>query len=452
MKKSTQLCSLILAMLFANTTTYAEKPAVEPQGWLFKSINDNDLDIKVTGWVQASIADSNHGGQLTPATIFRRDDGVTLDQAAIMIEKKVESNIVSRVGAFPGPMPKEFDWGFNITGMYGADNFFFRTYGLDEDWGSNKVGNFGSSDMYATLTQAYAELYLPVLGGSNLMVGLFHTPLANEIGFALPAPAPTTFYTHPYSFIHGPAKHVGALWSSHIFNESDSAKLSYELGAVRGYNNLQDPNKDWDVIANLRWRSKDFSTWVDFENIYGNGADDSFTKCGCGSPIPASSELAQDDQLTRYQSYLTVTKFLDPKNIVSAEASYGYQEKALLTDVFNEQPFGIPANGGKDASWHGINVSYSHLFSPQLSSAIRAEYFDTDGAHVLIPYDGIYKAVTANMTWNPKPYLRVRPEIRYDWYSGGRTPFAAPSNTLPPLLNGTEDDQLSYSLDLTFFF
>ncbi|EQA2697907.1 outer membrane beta-barrel protein [Acinetobacter baumannii] len=452
MKKSTHIRSLMLAMLFAHATTHAEEPASEPQGWLFKSVNENDLDIKVTGWVQASIADSNHGGQLTPATIFRRDDGVTLDQAAIMVEKKVESNIVSRVGAFPGPMPQEFDWGFNITGMYGADNFFFRTYGLDDDWGSNKVGNFGSSDMYATLTQAYAELYLPVLGGSNLMVGLFHTPLINEIGFALPAPAPTTFYTHPYSFIHGPAKHVGALWSSHILNEPGSATLSYELGAVRGHNNLQDPNKDWDVIANLRWRSKDFSTWVDFENIFGNGADDSFAKCGCGSPIPASSELAKDKKLNRYQSYLTVTKFLNPKNSVTAEASYGYQEKALLADVFNAEPFGVPANGGKDASWQGINVSYKHNFNPQLSSAIRAEYFDTDGVHVLVPYDGIYKAVTANMTWNPKPYLRVRPEIRYDWYSGGSKPFASPHHTLPPLINGTEDDQLSYSLDLTFFF
>ena len=452
MKKSTQIRSLMLAMLFANATTHAEELKPEPQGWLFKSVNENELDIKVTGWVQTSIADSNHGGQLTPATIFRRDDGVTLDQAAIMVEKKVNSNLVSRVGGFPGPMPEEVDWGFNITAMYGADNFFFRTYGLDDDWGSNKVGNFGSSDMYASLTQAYAEIYLPVLGGSNLMAGLFHTPLANEIGFPLPAPAPTTFYTHPYSFIHGPAKHVGALWSSHIINKPESSKLTYELGAVRGYNNLQDPNKDWDVIANLRWRSKDFSTWINFENIFGNGADDSFAECGCGSPIPTNSALANDSKLNRYQSYLTITKFLNPQNIVTAEASYGYQEKALLTDVFNTEPFGIPANGGKDASWKGINVSYNHVFNPQMSSAVRAEYFDTDGAHVLIPYDGIYKAVTANLTWNPKPYLRVRPEIRYDWYSGNQKPFAAQSNTPPPLIHGKEDDQLSYSLDLTLFF
>ena len=434
-----------------NTKLAPDEPT-PTQGWLFKELNDNELDIQVTGWVQASIADSNHGGQLTPATIFRRDDGATLDQAGVMIEKKLKSNIVSRVGGFPGEMPKDFDWGFNITGMYGADNFFFRTYGLDEDWDTNELGDFGSSDYYATLTQAYAEMYFPVMGGSNLMLGLFHTPLANEIGFALPAPAPTTFYTHPYSFIHGPAKHVGALWSSHLINEPDKSKLTYELGAVRGYNNLQDPNGDWSGIANLRWRSKDFSTWLDFENMYGNGADDSFAECGCGSPIPTSSELAGDDSLMRYQSYLTLTKFLNPNNSVSTEFSYGRQEKSLLADVFNNEPFGIPANGGKDASWYGANITYNHKVSNKLSSALRTEYFDTDGVNVIVPYEGIYKAVTANMTWNPKSYLRVRPEVRYDWYSGNQKPFAAEISGLPPLINGTEDGQLSYSLDVTFFF
>lgn len=452
MNKLRALSGSVLAILLAHsTTTYATEPT-EPQGWLFQSINDNPYDIKVTGWVQASVADSNHGGQMTPATVLRRDNGFTLDQATVMIEKKVKSNIVSRVGPFPGDMPTNFDWGFNITGMYGADNFFFRTYGLDDNWGNNKLGDFSSSDMYSSLTQAYAEFYFPVLGGSNLMVGLFHTPLANEIGFALPTPAPDTFYTHPYSFIHGPAKHVGALWSSHILNEPDSAKLTYELGAVRGYNNLRDPNNNWDTIANLRWRSKDFSFWVDFENIYGNGADDSYSSCGCGSPIPTDSKLAKDSYLARYQSYLTLTKFLDPKNIVTTEASYGYQEKSLFADIFNSQPYGIPKEGGKDATWYGVNVSYNHIYTPQISSAVRAEYFNTDGVHVLVPYGGIYKAVTANMTWNPKPYLRVRPEIRYDWYSGSHKPFSAKDNGLPPLIHGTEDTQLSYSLDLTFFF
>lgn len=438
-----------IQLLLCSFSIRAEQPA---QGWLFDSVNHNDYGITISGWAQASIADSNHGGQLTPATVFRREKGFTLDQTGIMIEKKTNSNLISRVGAIPVGMPKNFDWGFNLTAMYGADNFFFRTYGLDDDWGVNKVGNFGKHDYYASFTQAYLEFYFPTMGGSNLIVGLFHTPLANEIGFALPSPAPTDFYTRTYSFIHGPAKHAGFLWSSHLLNKPDSVTVTYEIGVVRGYNNLQDANNNWGVLGNLRWRSKDFKTWIDFENFYGNGADDSIAACGCGSPIPTDSSLANDNSLKRYQSYLTVTHNFDEKNAVIAEASYGHQEKALLADIFNQAPIGIPQNGGVDASWSGINLSYKYQFTPQVTAAVRGEYFDTDGVNVMLPFSGSYKALTSNISWLPTPYMRLRPEIRYDWYSGNAKPFGAQENHAPPLIDGKYDNQFSYSLDMTFFF
>nr|WP_174505295.1 outer membrane beta-barrel protein [Acinetobacter sp. Marseille-Q1620] len=451
MRKTLFTLSMVASqlLLYSVSVKADDQPA---QGWLFDSINHNDYGISVSGWAQASVADSNHGQQLTPATVFRRTDGFTIDQMGIMLEKKLNSNLISRVGAIPVEMPKHFNWGFNITAMYGADNFFFRTYGLDEDWSFNKPGNFGSSDYYATLTQAYLEFYFPFSGGSNLMLGLFHTPLANEIGFALPNPAPTDFYTHTYSFIHGPAKHAGVLWSSYILNNPNSSKLSYELGLVRGYNNLQDINNNWDVIGNLRWRSQDFKTWIDFENIYGNNADDSISDCGCGSPIPTSSALAHDNSLKRFQSYLTLTHHFDEKNSVVAEASYGHQEKSLLADIFNTSPIGIPKAGGKNASWSGLNISYKYKFNQKVSASVRGEYFDTDGVNVMLPFSGSYKALTTNLTWTPVHYLRVRPEIRYDWYSGHAKPFGADGNYLPPLVHGKYDNQLSYSLDLTFFF
>lgn len=456
------LCSLTALSLItgagslsASASADEAPPSVEaspPMGWLFSTLNEGD--IKLSGWLQSSYADGNRGDQLLPATFFRKESGFSLDQFGLLIEKKVKSNILSRVGPFPGEAPRQFDWGFNVTASYGADNFFFRTFGVDDDWGTNRVGDFDNSDYYLTLTQAYVDLYFPVLGGSTLMVGLFHTPLANEIGFSLPAPAPTDFYTHPYSFMHGPAKHVGALWSSQLKSEPGQSMISYEIGVVRGWNNFEDPNSDVDIIANLRWRSADFSLWIDFENIIGNGADDSFAECGCGSPIPTSSELAGDDSLTRHLSYLTVTKFIDPNNRVVAELSYGKQEKSLFADLFNIGEFGVPENGGVDAKWYGINVSYLHKFNGALTAGTRAEVFKTDGVHVVLPYEGTYKNITANLTWTPAHYVRVRPEIRYDWHSGKSAPFGADDSVpkAPPLLFGNYHSQLSYSLDVTFFY
>lgn len=416
---------------------------------------NSSFKIDVSGWAQTSLAYGNNGSQLSPATGFRKEDGFTLDQMGIMLEKKINSNIISRVGPIPAPYSNQFDWGFNITATYGADASFFRTYGFDEDWGSNKVDNFGNDDYYASLAQAYIEFYFPTLSGSNLMLGLFHSPLANEIGFALPSPAPTDFYTHTYSFFHGPAKHFGALWSSHLPAISTGSILSYEFGLVRGYNNIQDPNHDWSLIGNLRWRSQDFSTWVDFENMYGNAADDSISACGCGSPIPADSALANDKSLNRYQSYLTITKQLDPKNKLVFEGSYGHQEKSLFADAFNQSPiFATPVNGGIDAAWYGANLSYFYQIQSTLSTGLRAEYFNTDGVHAFVPYAGDYQAITANLNWMPSKHLRIRPEIRYDWYKGQQKPFGADqvNNYTPPLIHGTDKDQLSYSMDFTVFF
>ncbi|MFX7659671.1 outer membrane beta-barrel protein [Acinetobacter baumannii] len=449
-----EIHKILFSSLLIGVGSYSSQVmANNAQGWLFKDINNNPQGINITGWIQGSIADSNHSEILTPASVFRRTDGFALDQAGLMIQKNLDSNLISRVGPIPKAAPTEADWGFKITGTYGADGLFFRTLGLDEDWKANQKNDFNSNDAYANLTEAYVEFYLPNFQGSNLLLGLFHSPLANEIGFALPSPAPAEFYTHTYGFFHGPAKHVGALWSSHL-PMNNASLLGYELGIVRGYNNLEDPNNDWSYIANLRWRSADMSTWIDFENMYGNAADDSITNCGCGSPIPADSTLSNDKSLNRYQSYLTLSKTLDDKNRLAIEASYGSQEKSVFADSFNQSSaFGVPEHQGVDAQWHGVTVNYFHKLTPQLTSSLRAEYFDTDGVHAFVPYSGIYKAVTTNLSWLPTPSIRIRPEVRYDWYSGHGKPFGIQANTnSPPLIDGSEKQQFTYSLDLTLFF
>ncbi|UTN35935.1 hypothetical protein MMZ75_33920 (plasmid) [Pseudomonas aeruginosa] len=93
------------------------------------------------------------------------------------------------------------------------------------------------------------------------------------------------------------------------------------------------------MIANLRWRSAGFRTWVDWENIYGNGAGDSFAECACGLPILAGSE---DDELTRYASYLTLPHVLDERNRLAVELSYGQQDDAAFANK-------------DDANWYGAN-------------------------------------------------------------------------------------------------
>ncbi|MBV2123970.1 MAG: porin [Candidatus Thiodiazotropha sp. (ex Ctena orbiculata)] len=394
-----------------------------PMGWLIGELGDSG--ITVSGWAEASASYINNDGDSTlPQAFFNREEGLTLNQVGLFIEKKPKGNVVGRVGPFPGPMPQEVDFGFNLTAIYGSDTKFFRTEGWDDDWADNEDP---TNENFITLAQAFLDIYVPVLGGSNLMVGLFHTPLENEIGFSLPPPAPAPFFTRAYSFMHGPAKHAGALFSTKLPTAEGAPLWGAEIGVVQGWNNWEDENGDADLIFNLRWRSPGLATWVDWENIYGNGADDGNPVTETGSPIPAVSALAGDDDLKRYLTYLTVSHALDPKNRIAVEFTYGSQEKALIPGIV-------------DADWKGVNINWHHQLRSDISLNVRGEWFDTDGVHALLPQDGTVTAFTANLTWNMTHALRIRPEIRYDSFDGTGAPF-----------NG-DDSQLFAALDVIFSF
>ncbi|BAU74241.1 outer membrane beta-barrel protein [Metapseudomonas furukawaii] len=441
---ASSLCAPVLAAA-ALCPAFVQAAAPDPSGSLFRSAFGDGLEadygIKVNGWAQAGWTYNDNGSDdLSKQAFFNNDEGFNLNQVALSIQKEPKGNVVGRVGPFPGPMPEQADWGFNVTALYGKDARFFKTYGFDDDLGVNRSAD--ANDENFNIAQAYLEFYIPVLGGSNLMLGVFHTPLENEIGFALGSPAPADFYSHTYSFMHGPAKHTGALYSFKLPQEEGGSMLGFELGLVQGWNNMQDPNGDPDVIANLRWRSADFRTWVDWENIYGNGAGDSFAECACGSPIPAGT---QDDDLTRYASYLTVSHVLDERNRVAVEFKYGQQEDAA---------FAAFADKG-NAHWYGADVNWYHRLADDLTWNSRAEWFHTDApVHVVManidpqtgipdPSWGSFYGVTTNLAWTPVPHVRLRPELRYDIHSGhGRDAYGG----------GREDSQLIGSFDVTVFF
>lgn len=427
--------------VLAATMTAIPAQAQASDGLLQQALGSSlaDTGIKVRGWAQVGvIANNNSTDDVSKQAFLNSEEGANLNQLALMIEKPLKSNLLTRITPTPAPMPTEMDWGFTLTTIYGKDAQFFITDGLDDDFGVNADGD--TSDEAFTLTQGFLEFYFPLLGGSNLMLGLFHTPLENEIGFAEPAPAPTDFYSRSYAFMHGPAKHAGALYAFKLPSAAGESLLGAEIGLVRGWNNLQERNGDLDLIANLRWRSADMKSWIDWENIVGNGASDSFASCGCGSPYPAIPDA--DGDARRYASYLTYSRVLDASNRIALEMTAGEQENAAL-------------NGGADAQWYGANLNWYHRLSEQLVWNSRLEWFNAeDPANVVVTgaaagkppgqwSSGQFYALTTNVSWYPMPSVRLRPELRYDiQHSDGPNAFA----------NGSRDRQFVASLDATFYF
>ena len=82
----------------------------------------------------------------------------------------------------------------------------------------------------------------------------------------------------------------------------------------------------------------------------------------------------------------------------------------------------------------------------------RLEWFrDDDGQRVATTEGGLgnegnYYEFTVGLNWKPHANLTIRPELRYDWYSGNYDSGAQPFN------NGNSNDQFSGGFDCIFTF
>ena len=65
------------------------------------------------------------------------------------------------------------------------------------------------------------------------------------------------------------------------------------------------------------------------------------------------------------------------------------------------------------AQWYSITQYLTYEWSKKLASTGRLEFFnDQNGART--GFNGLYTAATAGVWYQPKPWLIMRPEIRYD--------------------------------------
>jgi len=380
------------------------------------------------------IVNDNGSDNVFPSGFLNFDEGVNLNRIDLIAEKPLVSNIDARIGPFPGARPERYDWGFNVDIRYGEDAAI--TYGLDDDLHINE-----NQDRLWLLPQWYLQGYLPWGGGASFIAGSWFTPLGNEIG--APVDPPTAFYTHSYAFVYQPVKHVGVMGAIKLPVAADKGLWSIGLGLVQGWNNLRDNNDDKTVLFDLRWRSPDFNTWIDLENIYGyEQSENGITN----QTRPFNAVSTSGDKLPRQMHSLTLRHRLDERRHIVANAVYGYQKGGdLVADNNNPPGFLIVEN----SSWYGLNLNYFHKIGGRNQIGLRAEWFkDEKGAHALLPA-GDYYGVTANLSWWPFKQLRLRPELRYDWYRGDGEPFAG---SVPAIYAGEETRQWLFSVDLTWYF
>jgi len=432
---------LSTSLVAAQDSDAAKGPPPRPAGALSRAFLGDWLEkhkIMLFGWSELSgVVSTNDSGDVSPAAFFNTQRGINLNQIGLTLcsgracppfSFGPASAIHNRIGPFPTPKSRRFSIDFNVTAMYGQDIQFLKLKGLDGDFNFDR-----DSVRKFAIPQAFLDIYVPLLGGTSVIVGSFQTPLGNDIGY--PYNPPNWFVTHTYAFQHGPAKHVGALAETALPALPGGSRLAVDYGVVLGWNDWADRNGNLDVLGGLRWRSADMHTWADLEAIYGDGNNDFGPAAGRGG-APYFALSSKGKYLGRLSTFLTVSHIFSTHFQAALEASYGQQAAG---DV-KVTPFAVT----ETARWYGANLGARYALNNQIAFNGRAEWFrDEKGAHALwAGVSGSVYAITANAEWQAIAALRLRAEARYDVHAGPGELFD----------HYTKDDQFTGLLDAFVLF
>jgi len=319
-----------------------------------------DAGINVGGWAEGSLTYSTSappGNIITGRAFDFEHEDPTLNQVALWVEKTTD-------------FAKAWDLGFRIEGGWGGDYRFTASNGMDLQVGATPQEQFD-------ITQAYAEVVVPLGTGLKVKVGKFITPL----GWEYVNPTLNAFYSHSYLFGLLPYSHTGVTGTYQL-----SDKMLVTLGFSRGWDqSLKDNNDDaLDVLGAIAYTiDEKTSLFVNF--TWGpEGIDPGYYKLA----IDTSVSRVVSDQLT-----------------LVLNGVYVYDAGASQT--------GDGANTFGLAGYATYTLSDMFALNGRvewMNDEMRAGGFDTN----------IYEA-TAGVTITPFPSdalasgFKIRPEVRFDY-------------------------------------
>jgi hypothetical protein len=319
------------------------------------------------------------------------------------------------------PKATDFDWGFKLQGLYGADARYVHFLGeLDRAVGP-------ASRNQLDIVEANVLFHLPALteGGIDIKAGQYATPL----GYETIDPSTNPFYSHSYIFNFGlPFKHTGVLTTTHV-----NPLLDLYLGIDTGVNTTFGPRGDENGA-------------VAFLGGFGlNMMDGALTVLALThiGPENASRSFLAGRNVNGYYRYLNdivVTYKASDKLTFVTEANL------VRDDALGTGNSGVP----KAANAFGLAQYVSYALTDTLTLNGRAEvYRDDNGVFVLTfpgnndfvnaelglpntsrgaPAPTTFGAITLGVTYKPRvpgpiTGLLVRPEVRYDRSLGDTHPF-----------------------------
>ena len=387
--------------------------------------------IKTYGWIDVGVGANNWGSPFNGTITFGdRNWQVMMNQLYLVNERVLDTE----------------DGGWDVGGrvdlLYGTDYIWTTAAGLDA-FNYNAVNGYfvpqwNSSKYYGlAMPQLYAEVGR---GDVSAKFGHFYTPMGYEV---VPAVG-NFFYTINNTFQYGePFTHTGMLAQ---WKQND--QITWFGGVVNGWDNwnsgtslalpvTQYYNNNANFLGGATMKSSDESQSLSIFGMSGNMMN--------GYTFPPNPNTA----INANRSYLSTVYV----NQLSEKLTYVFQNDngwqyglidpttgASLVPTVNGQQAGL-------AQWYGLVNYLFYEFNEKLIGGLRFEYWrDNNGYRMLTQgrnfnyqywqpggwggqtgFQGNFWEVTWGLNWLPNKNWRIRPELRYDWYTpdnpGGPLPY-----------------------------
>jgi len=380
-----------------------------------------EKDSTLTGWVSGGIM----GNSESPATHFNgpvtfadQDEGQLNQFYGIL--QRTQADLSKNCGWFVGG---------DIDFMWGSDYFFTTAAGLDgrsagglPRWNTDPDQRYGFA-----MPQLYAETDYDDL---RIKWGHFYT----IIGYEVVPDIGNFFYTHSYTMQYGePFTHTGVLASRNI-----NDNWSWSAGIVAGWNDfsLQDGVQ---FLGGVTYTDKDYGSLA-FSIVSGNESD--FNIPGMGP----------DSNRTMYS--IVWTRNLTSRWTYVLQHDLGYQAQ---TQGFNALDSG-------HADWYGLNQYLFYKINCCWTFGWRFEWFDDPEGYVVtglrpgntdsqFRFPGSFYETSVGFNYKPNGNLTIRPEVRYDWYTGPegfRAPAVVGTPPNQPYNDNFNKNQFLFGLDAIY--
>ena len=363
------------------------------------------LGIKVGGWVEAGItANGDHPADLYNGPVAANDvcGKLQMNQFWLYADRPIDTG------------GSGFDAGGHVEVVYGTDWRLAYAHGMGLQENLN-----GPNSFYGLcIPQLYSQF-----GFNDLSVKIGY--MRTDFGYEQVPPFLNFFYSHSYLLAYSEPILITGLMAEHPLGEHVSVHAGFHQGVQQfeNYNNCL--NFEGGIHLHSHDEKRELSYCIDV-----------------GRNDPAGLEEEYIHAIVYEWDFAPKWKYVFQNNL-------GVENNV---EVIHH----------KTAHWWGIAQYMFYQLSDTWRAGMRAEAFhDEYGLRVLglgnLPdaagwegkpgWAGTFTELTFGLNWIPKPTFRIRPEIRWDWYSGTRN-----IQDVYPFGDGRRTSQFTFATDVVWMF